>query len=312
MAVSYAKSTDAGAPVLSGQASGLLALLDALLINGFGTYTPPDGWEAQFASGNVKCYRSTHAASHACVLRVDNADRNALVRGFSSMSDVDTGTDPWPLVSQLAGGLVWTVSETSNATARPWYFAGDSRFFHLFVNWGGLNPLWDHYAFGDLTPHDPADTTNTIIDGAENTIRSNMSIAHTGLYATESVTGAAGAAADYGLWIRQPHAGGNPIRLSRVGLGTGLRFGGAGAAYPFPFGGGLLFVANQVKETAAYSVRGIEPGFFCPAHTLGLGNGTVFSALPELAGANALSLRLGSAGSVNTTGECLIQTSGDW
>ena len=58
MTVRVYSSTDASAPVLTGQVGSLIAVLDACLVNGYGTKTAA-GWTKPFAdASNTAVYRS--------------------------------------------------------------------------------------------------------------------------------------------------------------------------------------------------------------------------------------------------------------
>lgn len=68
------------------------------------------------------------------------------MRGFMSMSDVDTGTDPFPAVAQSTNGLQIGKSQTADATARDWVIAADYRTVIILVNVGN----WQAHYIGEI------------------------------------------------------------------------------------------------------------------------------------------------------------------
>ena len=192
-----------GAPVLSGTAGSLIAVLDAVLVNGFGLVSvtgltvtggiatatvsaghsmqvdsvgliagaapaglngekrilsiagnsftfdatgiadqtatgpitakvAPAGWTKAFSGANLAAYKITPPEGTGFYLRVDDTGTTvARVRGYETMSDVNTGTGPFPTTADFAGsGLWWSKSNTASAGTRPWRIAADDRGFY--------------------------------------------------------------------------------------------------------------------------------------------------------------------------------------
>ena len=125
----------------------------------------PAGWSKEFSSGNVAVYRTQ---GNGFRLRVDDANTSyALVRGFWSMVDVDTGVNPFPTFSQMGSGVWWKRSYTNDGIARNWRLIADDRFIHLFVRWHPTSNYrgsgW--YMFGDCVSYLPGDQRATILMG---------------------------------------------------------------------------------------------------------------------------------------------------
>src|SRR5690606_2349611 len=93
----YYKSTDASAPAPTGQLGSLIALLDAILVTGYGS-TPGAGWTEAFSGSDKAAYRMGSGRSQMYV-RIDDSGpggqgpREARINGFEAMTDVDTGTN---------------------------------------------------------------------------------------------------------------------------------------------------------------------------------------------------------------------------
>lgn len=206
------RSIDLGMPVLSGTAGALIALLDAVLVNGgttqtvtsivesgttytatiptdatlesgdylvlagaspagangtfpitridsthfsyqgpggLGTITgsityrrAPLGWTKPFTGTNTAAFLSQSGITGRTQMyvRIDETGATAgtqkecAVRGYMGMSDISTGTDPFPTAVQMANGVCWRKSLTADATARPWVIVGDGTGFYMIVN----------------------------------------------------------------------------------------------------------------------------------------------------------------------------------
>lgn len=151
------KSTDAAAPVLNGVAGSLVAVLDAVLVNGYGAKAAA-GWTKAFAGANKAAYRSLATGTGIGVyLRVqDDAPnptlanaREARIRGHEVMTTVDVGTGLFPTATQFANGLFMRKSATNDATARPWVIVADDRTFYLFVKSGDYGNQYAAMCFGE-------------------------------------------------------------------------------------------------------------------------------------------------------------------
>src|SRR5688572_17930871 len=116
------RSTDSGAPALTGQVGSGIAWLKACPVGtgglAYGTginEKQAAGWTVAFedAPNNICVFRSSVAAGGGFYLRVDDngtgagGAREMLVRAYATMSGVSTGTDPAPATGVLANGLAW-------------------------------------------------------------------------------------------------------------------------------------------------------------------------------------------------------------
>ena len=91
-------------------------------------YAPVGGWDKVFTGTNKAVYRSADVTGPRHYLRVDDTGTTfARVRGFESMTDVDTGTGPFPTDAQMSGGGYWHKSTVANTTANKWRLYGDSQ-----------------------------------------------------------------------------------------------------------------------------------------------------------------------------------------
>jgi hypothetical protein len=174
MTVQIYKSTDASAPVLSGQNGALISLLDACLVNGYGAKAAA-GWTKSFApNGNQAAYRLATAGATGFFLSVDDsgasatlAARVARVRGFETLTAFATGTGGFPTTTQLANGLHIYKSPTADATARAWILLADDKTFTLLTNPGSSSELsgYSILHFGDMFSLKTGDAYRAIIIG---------------------------------------------------------------------------------------------------------------------------------------------------
>ena len=174
MTVRVYKSTDASAPVLSGTAGALVALLDAVLVNGYGSQ-PAAGWAKAFSGTNTAAYRAATGSRY--YLMVDDSAvfvtaAFAKLRGYETMTDAtDSGTNPFPSVAQATNGQTVNKSSTVSSTARPWVVIAHERAFYFMaasassqtsytlIGGSGLNQAFDMWFFGEIKSH--KQTTDT-------------------------------------------------------------------------------------------------------------------------------------------------------
>lgn len=141
----------ASAPVLTGQAGTLVALLDAVLVNGFGAQTGL-GWSIQYTAANKRVYLAGAACRCRAAIRVlDDASlaagaKEAGTTAAESFSDIDTAVNTFTI------GAVFRKSFSADATPRPWHVFGDDRTFILLSLAGDVSYLtvyWGMY-FGEF------------------------------------------------------------------------------------------------------------------------------------------------------------------
>lgn len=126
---------------------------------------PGLGWTNPFSSGTqTRVYRQGGAAAHKRFLRVyDGAMASAgtfSARAYENMTDVSTGTGPFPTTSEASGnGFNY---HTASSTKRPWIIVGTPRFFYLTFDFGStytevppvftntVTPTFSGFYFGEL------------------------------------------------------------------------------------------------------------------------------------------------------------------
>lgn len=120
-------------------------------------YAPQTTWAKVYSGTNKAVYLSSHVQSNGHYLRVDDTGTTqARVRGYEGMTDVDTGTGPFPTDAQVSGGGIWQKSTVANATANRYRIVCDERLLLIAIAPGsGATPANLGCAvrgFGDATP----------------------------------------------------------------------------------------------------------------------------------------------------------------
>lgn len=268
------RSTDPGAPVLTGQAGKLVDLLDAVLVNGYGSggdAKAPLGWTIAFTGTNKRVYRNDPTDYSGFYLRFDDAaSQFALVNGYESMSDIDTGVRAFS-PSNYAYGK----SSTANTTAREWMVVGTARCFYLFIKSNGSD--WLCFFLGDMFP----------MGDAEIGICAITSSGSTSAYINRSGFGAAASTCQ--VFVSRS-VDGSPAatecRLKPMLFSNQNNWGGGGFPYPLPSTGGLLIsrAFAAIDSVSSNSPRFCFPGLWLPEHNMlsYFSHGHVFSDVEGL------------------------------
>lgn len=179
MTVRVYRSTDASAPVLTGSVGTLTALLDAILVNGYGSLVAA-GWTIAFTTTNKRAYKQNLTGSNntsGMFLYVDDtgpgvgAAKEARACGFETMSAITptgTGQFPTPAQSTIGSGyLVVRKSNTADATSRAWTCIANGQTVYLFIESGDtITPLaTTTFVFGDFKSYKASDQYAVCIVG---------------------------------------------------------------------------------------------------------------------------------------------------
>lgn len=134
--VTIYKSTDEGAPILTGQPGSVIALLDQILVGDGGIAygsTPSLGWTKEFTGTNMAAYRMNPNApgSSGAYLKITNSGGgwNVFARMYKTMTSIDSGTVETP--NSASFSAYWAMCETNDSSPRPWCIIGDDRTFYI-------------------------------------------------------------------------------------------------------------------------------------------------------------------------------------
>lgn len=222
----YYDSTMGGVPALDRTAGAMIALIDYILDIG----APGAYWEKVYTGTNKAVYRATTGQRY--YLRVENTDpRFARFTGYETMSDVDTGTNPFPSPTSDYNFVQSWYNTNESSGNSDWWAVGDSRCFILLVKpnatgstsrnaWTVIN------FFGETNPFDPLDAYSTML-AAESTDYTGTSIFSQddgpGLLLRSMAVGGTfvGGAEDIGAyWANLPNGTKNSIAARGVFLRT--------------------------------------------------------------------------------------------
>lgn len=282
MTVRFYSSSDAGAPAVRGNTPGdIINLLTKCLVDGYGS-KPGAGWTKPFTGTNVAAFKQG-AGSNGMYLRVDDTRtdtqyRRAVVVGYEAMTDVNTGApQPFPTTGQKPTGGTWYThySSGSVATPRPWMIIADEKFFWFMINTypenGAVSSSYQEcYAFGDIIPFKPGDTTHTCLLCSDQDNNPNSTESYP-WYGTDVNSGLS----RYRLVFARDYTnlGGPTTHGWHSDHQKGSTSWGSGSLqYPHGPDGGLYLAPVWVHnpQTSPYSVRGIMPGVWVPCHAVGI------------------------------------------
>lgn len=160
MAFTVYRSTDTSAPTLTGETGKLNDLLDAILVNGYGSKAAA-GWTKPFNTTNAVCVFQNGATGSNRYWRVRDDGPNgtstfkeAWIRGWKVKADVNdtadaSNTNPFPSAANKTNGHVIRKSAAADATARVWACYADARTCILFVYTGDTAGVAMCHYFGD-------------------------------------------------------------------------------------------------------------------------------------------------------------------
>jgi hypothetical protein len=287
------KSTDASAPTLSGTAGSLLTLLDAILVDGYGT-KPAAGWTEAYTGTNKRVYRMGSGRLMGYVRILDDASGAAGAKeGFisvnESMSSVDTATDT--IISASGNDLPIRKSDTADGTARPWVCVADGRTFILVIcaNSTSLASVGTLTYAGEIFSFVPNDNYNLAVMGR---FTKNSATYNTTTEASVNANGQATFASDSGHYIARDSTGiykqrafsKAPLFASATGYINGP------FAFPNPADGGAILGPLYVRDSepsGGETLRGRLRGMWSSGHgntQFGLSPGGEFSGTGDWAG----------------------------
>lgn len=158
MAVYIFDQNTPGAPTMTATAGSLITLLDFILVAQL-------GWTKPFSDTNKAVYRQPPGSNELYLRVVDSgtAQSSSRARGYEAMTDIDTGTGPFPTVAQESGDGV-TFAKPVSAGGYRWYCVSDGKIFYLGVsNSTSSSDQVDTNVFGDFHSFVPGDQYNTVL-----------------------------------------------------------------------------------------------------------------------------------------------------
>ncbi|KAJ3472683.1 hypothetical protein NLI96_g13288 [Meripilus lineatus] len=330
MGVTLYRSTDASAPSLNGNSGSLISVLDACLVNGYGSQ-PAAGWTKAYSGTNQADYKQGTGSNGYYLDVNDNApttSQEARMRGYEVMTALGTGTNAFPTASQSTFGVICRKSTATGTTARTWYLIADATCFYLFVETGdNTSPIAPMcFAFGDFFSLKASDTYGTMIIGrnvenanyvwqetfgalmfSQGIMGTNTTPAH---YIDRHWTGVGGAIGfnKCSSYFAHGSQNNNPVVM-----------GSQYSLLPYPNGpdGGLELAPVYIVHGGF--LRGYLKGIWCPCHNQPLSEGDTVTGTGNMSGKTFLALNhystvtiAGNSMAGTGQGQVLIETSNTW
>jgi hypothetical protein len=160
------RSTDAGAPTLTGEVGSAVTLLNKCLVDGYGL-TVPAGWTLEYSAENVASFLMGNGKAY---LQVDDRGQTSAAKArmgcFLSMSSATAGKNPAicsPNNSTIAQSVILMKSAATGGTARPWVVIADENTVHVLVDQDSSGK-YTIFSFGEFTAYGPQ-VNNVCISG---------------------------------------------------------------------------------------------------------------------------------------------------
>jgi len=267
------------------------------------------GWTKEYSGTNLAAYRL--GSGSRCYLRIDDTTTIASrCVGYEAMTDINTGTNPFPSAAQFAGGLYWNKSTTADATnIRQWIIIADDKTAYMWINYSSSTTFSDSpmIMFGDITSYKAGDAYNCCLSAS--ILGATATNFRFGYITTTVTTG------DSGTFLARSYSqigtsvqGGKIVDYVKSANATCL--GSAGMVYPHPVDGSMYVSpvwCNEIASVAAQSVvRGEFRGLWNPLHATPLAHGDTFQGSGTLAGKTLIALR------IQLSGEVFIDLSLTW
>lgn len=224
----------------------------------------PGYWERPFynAAAHTAAYRSTHEDASGAYFRIEDnlsATNQVRVRGYETMSDINTGIRPFPTFAQASEtAFQWKRASTTLNSPRQWVLVADHMFFWFFIYHANITPIQaTMYHFGDIVRFNPLDIFPCVIVGHNTTTTTGALNAHSwmniNIFNSSSTQGC--------YWARpMNNEAENPPTYTILG-NTKTTSPGAGADFPHPATGGYMFHYPLMVAEPPTGINTIERGF---------------------------------------------------
>lgn len=293
------QSTDSGAPILNGLTGSLLALLDAILVTGYGTQ-PGAGWLKPIPNtGSFGCFQLPSGSTGHYLFVGDSGSNGqggaeAYLQGWDSITDFNefavTGSNQFPTLAQLAlgrGSVIGRKSTAPTAVARTWIAFADSRSLYFNVLTGDTANVYYSFMFGEFfsIKSGSVDTGRTMIVG-----RTTVSSSAASIEKLDTLTNTLGSATQGHFAAHAFGGGGSSITLNKHGdtakANSGTILAG-NVAFFNASDSGLYISPVWVVDNATSTIRGRMRGFYHFLHAISnVSDGQVFTGSGEFAGRN--------------------------
>lgn len=253
------------------------------------------GWTKPYNGTNLAAYRG--GSGTQMYLRIDDTTTQAArCLGYETMSDVNTGTGPFPTTAQFSGGLYWTKSSTADATnARDWIIVADDKTMYMWVNYNSSATYTDSpmMHFGDIETYKSGDAYHCCL--LANTLAATIANFRFSYLVATFIIG------DTGMYFPRSYSqAGTAMPGAKISdyskSSAGANMGGSGLIYPHQTDGALHLAPVWAVETASVlaqsAIRGVFRGLWNPLHNSPLAHLDTFQGSGTLAGKTFLTFRI--------------------
>lgn len=301
-------SLDASAPVLSGSSGALITVLDAILVNGYGSKAAA-GWTKPVATAsNITSYKNSTSGSGMSFVLNDaspnatSLGKEAWIIGWESVagvgSPVGSGTGQFPTPAQLltTGHAVIRKSVTNDGTARAWFALADAYSIYMFISTGDVASTYYSWFFGDVFSMKGSSDAYRCLLQARNA-ENNTSAASGDL---DQLSGLSSAIV--GCYMPRTYGGGGTsITAGRHGDGVKGSTSALLGATQTPNGPDASWYLSPVwvVENATSSIRGRMRGLYQMCHAIAsFADGQTFSGAGDFAGKTFQIFKAGANSSI--------------
>lgn len=285
----------------------------------------PAGFDKAFSDTNKAAYRSKDVTGTRPYLQIIDdgttagGAREAKTRGYLLMTDVDTGSDPFPTAVQYPNGLMTYKSSTIDATARPWVLITDGKTFYFQANvdqspasgMGSGGFFW-WLGFGDINSTRAGDQYSGFLAACHASNQTTSTVAgacHNGMTAPAIRTATPGSGSCYVVRSFSQVAGAQI--MNHMGHGwdqTGL---GQLAVLPHPHPPDNGFVMIPMTSYQGGVMRGRLPGVFESYHGRVLNQFNTVDNVTGYAGRKFIGFWGYALNSTSSTGLLMFDLTGD-
>ena len=281
----------------------------------------PLGYTKAFTGSNKAAYRANDPSGRRHFLRVQDdggtigGTRECRLWGYEAMTDVDTGTGPYPTVAQSSNGYYQMKSSSTDGTQRAWCLVGDGKTFYLFVEYNGaaasgLSSSGTFYAtvFGDILSYKAGDAYASVLSAgtiANNTSspQQGLSEQRTSIGSTTTFSSSVSIARDFTAVLGSRYVG-----LMASGLGSSMG-NTTYIAYPHQIDNGFYIHPVQVTQGSPAIIRGRMPGLYEGMHGRALNNGDIVENVQGLMGRKFMMMYVNNG---PQNGHVMVDITGPW
>lgn len=303
------RSTDPGAPQLYGQPGSFAAIMDAVLVDGYGggaDFKAPLGWTRAFTGTNKRVYRNDPELYSGGFIRFEDSNaRYVLVDAYAQMTGIDAGTERYEPTS-----VAWAKADATSTATRKWVVVGTGKCFYVFV-WPTATGLFSWgYLVGDLIMFGPNDIWCFAYSRTGASTYTSGGGAGSGLLVSGSDS------VDAGTRVARPSSGlpgGQTLKTSLSLFSGQTWFGSSASGYPYPLPTTNGTLLSRVILNEGGPPRATLPGLWIPEHVGVHANDAVYTGFEDLpAGTELLCLHSHSQNSNNAVGRGLFDITNPW